>query len=166
MKRKCSHLNKDRVGKDTLVLAIDGACSNNGKENTKMSVCVLWTRDPEAFERHYNVASTVQHSRQTNQIAELIACEYALLLVDMVFEVSCLHPQPLYGPLNRVVIKSDSAYVVRGVTEWMHKLTWNGYIESEGHRVVNEDLRQDIELAINSLEAGGLAVEFWQVPRD
>ena len=82
------------------------------------------------------------------------------------FEVSCLHPRPLYGPLKRVVIKSDSAYVVRGVTEWMHKWTWNGYIDSGGHCVVNEDLWQDTEVQTNSLEAGGLAVEFWQVPRD
>lgn len=105
-----------------------------------MFVGVLWTPDPEAFERHYNIALTVQHSRQTNLIAELVTRGYALLLVDMAFEVSCLHPQPLYGPLKRVVIKPDSAYVVRGVTQWMHDWTWNGYIESEGHRIVNEIL--------------------------
>lgn len=83
------------------------------------------------------------------------------MLVDIVFEVPYLHPQPLYDIFERVVIKSDSAYVVRGVTEWMHKWTWNGYIDSEGHRDVNEDLWQDNQVAVNSLEAEGLAVEFW-----
>lgn len=56
-----------------------------------------------------------------------------------------LHPRPLYGLLERVVIKSDSAYVVRGVTEWMYKWTWNGYIDSEGHCDVNEHLGKIIK---------------------
>ena len=93
---------------DNVILAIDGACSNNNKENARMSVDVPWTWDHEAFERHYNVALTVHHSHQTNQNSELITRDYALLLVDMVFEVSCLHPQPLYSLSERVVVKSDS----------------------------------------------------------
>lgn len=132
--RRCYRIDEDEANEDTLVIAIDGACSNNGENNAKMSVGVLFSR--HGYGRHYNIADTVKSARATSQVAELIACKYALWVLTEAQEVT--GSRPLYGPLKRVVLKSDSTYLVRGITEWMTKWTRNGYIDSDGNRIVNE----------------------------
>lgn len=48
----------------------------------------------------------------------------------------------------------------------MPRWTQNGYIDSQGKRVLNEDIWKQIEKRIALIEAGGLSVQLWQVPKE
>ncbi|KAF7718360.1 Uncharacterized protein PECH_001045 [Penicillium ucsense] len=160
--RRCQNFDEDDVPSHTLLMAIDGACSNNGRENAVMSVGVLWAN--RGFERHYNCAQVVEHERSTSQIAELLACKTALDLLEDRYETTTGHP--LYGDRPNVVIKSDSAYLVQGITEYMPKWIQNGYINSSGRPVENQELWREVDRLLTMLETGGMCIKFWLVSRD
>ncbi|KAK2033885.1 hypothetical protein LX32DRAFT_25114 [Colletotrichum zoysiae] len=74
--------------------------------------------------------------------------------------------------LHHVVVKSDSAYLVEGVAggrggEPPHMKKWlaNGWKNTRGEKVKNEDLWDNLMLTMMSLGKLGVAVEFWQVPK-
>ncbi|CEJ56662.1 hypothetical protein PMG11_02863 [Penicillium brasilianum] len=71
-----------------------------------------------------NVSCTLDsYGRHTNQRAELHACLSALfdaLVIQREWEVAV-------DRLSAIVIKSDSEYVVRGLTEWLPKWKKNGW---------------------------------------
>ncbi|GLA37379.1 hypothetical protein AnigIFM63309_004292 [Aspergillus niger] len=99
--------------------------------------------------------------RQTNQVAELAACERALIYAciiqehwDDIAEEIETGKERLYT----VVIKSDSEYVVRGMTEWIYKWKANGWVNAKGFQL-------PIESTL-SLEDEQVTVQFWQVPRE
>jgi ribonuclease HI len=68
--------------------------------------------------------------------------------------------------IRQVVIKSDSEYLVKGMTSWIHKWKQNGFINAKGNPVVNTDLFHAIDNAIEELYNRGVEVQFWHVPRD
>lgn len=94
---------------DCLVIAIDGACSNNGNDQARSAIRVFHGENSRR-----NVSCTLDsYGRHTNQIAELHACLSALfdaLVIQRKLEVAG-------DRLSAIVIKSDSEYVVRGLTE-------------------------------------------------
>jgi ribonuclease HI len=68
--------------------------------------------------------------------------------------------------LQHVVIKSDSEYVVKGMTSWIHNWKLNGYRNSKKKPVVNTDLFKDLEEEITALNNRDVHVQFWHVPRE
>ncbi|KAJ5491459.1 hypothetical protein N7539_003026 [Penicillium diatomitis] len=143
-RRRCQNFDEDDVPSHTLLMAIDSACSNNGREKC---------------------SDVVEHEkRSTSQIAELLACKTALDLLEDRYETSTGHP--LYGDRPNVVFKSDSAYLVRGITEYMPKCIQNGYINSSGRPVENQELWREVDRLLTMLETGGMCIKFWLVSRD
>ncbi|KAM0096206.1 hypothetical protein ACP6JD_000386 [Aspergillus fumigatus] len=67
--------------------------------------------------------------------------------------------------LSAVVIKSDSEYLVRGVTEWLPKWKRNGWKNSRGLDVANWEHFKAIERLTEDLERHKLTIKFWHVPR-
>ena len=68
-----------------------------------------------------------------------------------------------YGPyrrLRRVVVKSDSSYLVSAMTDWIYKWRNNGYINSRGLSVCNEDLFKQLDEAVDSLNDADVQVQF------
>ncbi|OOQ91624.1 ribonuclease H1 [Penicillium brasilianum] len=111
---------------------------------------------------HRNVSYTLDsYGRHTNQTAELHACLSALfdaLVIQREWEVAG-------DRLSAIVIKSDSEYVVRGLTEWLPKWKKNGWKNARGSPVVNSAYFQQIEQLIEILELD-ISVKFWAVPRE
>ncbi|KAL1614498.1 hypothetical protein SLS56_012087 [Neofusicoccum ribis] len=70
-----------------------------------------------------------------------------------------------YEDLNQVVIKADSAYLVRGATEWVSKWEARGWMNAKGTPVINQELFQRLEGCIRELESLGVLVQFFHVPR-
>lgn len=69
--------------------------------------------------------------------------------------------------VRQYVIKSNSEYVVRGVTEWLLKWKTNGRINSRGRAVANHDLWEMIDDKICEVEEDfNFRIQFWQVPRE
>ncbi|GFF84123.1 ribonuclease H1 [Aspergillus udagawae] len=156
-KRKCPHCKVHVSHSDHVVVAVDGACSKNGKDGARSSYGVFWGHN-----NLLNTAVPVEgENHHTNQVAELRACMRALL--DVVHVKSLFEDQG--GALSAVVIKSDSEYLVRGVTEWLPKWKRNGWKNSRGLDVANWEHFKAIELLTEDLERQKIIVKFWHVPR-
>ncbi|KAG4432168.1 hypothetical protein IFR05_012360 [Cadophora sp. M221] len=98
----------------------------------------------------------------TNQAAELYAELEALRMVDglrMVME------ERMEG-LEQVVIKSDSVYLVKGMTESVIRCERNGWKTVKGQQVVNEELFKDLLDQYKALVDSGVEVLFWHVRRE
>ncbi|MCJ1289241.1 hypothetical protein MMC34_000773 [Xylographa carneopallida] len=109
--------------------------------------------------------SRVIPDEPTNQVAELTACLAAL---EMIIEIKDggWDTDELDHPISLVVIKADSDYVVKGMTEWI--LTWrsNGYRTYNGRPVKNAKYFRRVDHAVDHLESLGVNVRFWHVPRN
>ncbi|KAH1280144.1 hypothetical protein KXW98_008674 [Aspergillus fumigatus] len=129
----------------------------NGQDGARSSYGVFWG--------HNNVLNTAVpvegEGNHTNQVAELRACMRALL--DVVHVRSLFEDQGII--LSAVVIKSDSEYLVRGVTEWLPKWKRNGWKNSRGLDVANWEHFKAIERLTEDLERHKLTIKFWHVPR-
>lgn len=100
---------KKTAGK-SLVIYTDGSCSKNGADNARAGSGVWFgCNDPR------NIAVRLPGAKQTSQRAE----QYAVILA--------LDAAPMDV---RVTIKSDSKYVIKGMTEWMPN--WIAKKEFEG----------------------------------
>lgn len=107
-------------GKSVEVIYTDGASRGNGKEGARAGFGVYFGEgDPR------NVSERLQGTRQTNQRAELMAAIRAL-------EKS--------NPERIVEIRTDSKYLVRGLTEWLPNWLKEGWVTSRGTQIENRDL--------------------------
>ncbi|KAJ6020352.1 ribonuclease H-like protein [Penicillium canescens] len=156
-KRKCPHCNAHVAHNDCLVIAIDGACSNNGNDEARSAIGVF-----HGYDSGFNISYTLDSfDRHTNQIAELEACSRALsdaIIIQAEWDMAD-------DRLSAIVIKSDSEYVVRGLTEWLPKWKKNGWKNAKGSPVANSTYFQRIERLIEQLEQD-ISVKFWMVPRE
>lgn len=71
------------------------------------------------------VEGSVEILDATNQQAELTAAAYGLEEID---------------PAERVMVYSDSQYVVKGMNQWMRSWVNYGWTTQEGRPVANQDL--------------------------
>ncbi|RTE80645.1 hypothetical protein BHE90_004828 [Fusarium euwallaceae] len=65
---------------------------------------------------------------------------------------------------TKLVIATDSEYVVKGATEWVSKWLWNSWRTSNREAAKNRDLWQALLGEFERLEELGLRVEFWKIP--
>jgi len=149
---------------DQIVVAIDGACRSNGLPNAAASVGVAF--GPES---RYNLSERIKEGPFTSQRAELTAARRALQQIVKIRRAKGVGPKGsstgIAERIDDAVIKSDSAYVVKGLTEWVGRWEANGYRTSRGTRVENADLFQELVRAIRELRQEGVQISFWQVPR-
>jgi ribonuclease HI len=68
--------------------------------------------------------------------------------------------------LHMVVIKADSEYLVKGMTEWVFKWEKNGYRTSRGTPVANATFFKKLDNLVNELNKLNVEVRFWHVPRE
>ncbi|OJI88860.1 hypothetical protein ASPTUDRAFT_60667 [Aspergillus tubingensis CBS 134.48] len=149
----------------SVVIAIDGACRNNGRDGARASIGVYHGPDHEWNES----ARLSPELRQTNQVAELAACERALIdacTIQEEWDDIAEQIEGDKGRLYRVVIKSDSEYVVRGMTEWIYKWKANGWVNAKGLPVTNREQFDRIDSIVEFLENKQVIVQFWHVPRE
>jgi len=142
---------------NSILIDIDGACSNNGYYGAIAGYGVFFADDS-----YRNIAERVpSRYNQTNQVAELYAAKVALdKITEMLEDGEC-------EDVSRVVICTDSAYLVNGVSDWVWKWEDNGYINAKGSPVVNGDLFEYLHDKIGELQSSWrVEVNFWKVPRE
>jgi len=66
---------------------------------------------------------------------------------------------------REVILKVDSDYVARSLSEWIWSWEKNGYVTRKGTPVEHGDLIREIHATINSMEEE-MAVRFWRVGRE
>jgi ribonuclease HI len=152
----CEHCGRLAAHTDCIVIAVDGACRNNGTAEATAAAGVFVGDESE-----YNDSFILKASKPTNQMAELRAgirgLEQALVIRSNGIEG---------GELHQVVIKADSEYLVKGMTEWVFKWEENGYRTTRGTPVTNAPLFRKLEELIVKLNKFNVEVLFWHVPRD
>ncbi|GAQ44009.1 hypothetical protein AtubIFM54640_001367 [Aspergillus tubingensis] len=163
--RKCPHCGYHAHHSGSIVIAIDGACRNNGKSGARASIGVYHGPD-----HGWNGSARLSMElRQTNHVAELAACERALTdawTIQKEWDDIGEEIEGDKGRLYRVVIKSDSEYVVRGMTEWIYKWKANGWVNTKGLPVTNREHFDRVDSIVESLEKEQVIVQFWHVPRE
>lgn len=163
--RKCRHCGCHTHHPGSIVIAIDGACRNNGKTGARASIGVYHGPD-----HGWNESARLSPElRQTNQVAELAACRIALIDACTIQKNWGDIGEEIKGEKGRlctVVIKSDSEYVVRGMTEWIYKWKANGWVNAKGLPVTNREHFDRIDSIVQSLENEQVTVQFWHVPRE
>lgn len=66
---------------------------------------------------------------------------------------------------DSLCILSDSAYVVRGITEWIQAWTRNGWLTAQGGHVANRDLWEQLLHELRTFEDRQFQVSFQWIPR-
>lgn len=159
--RRCPGCNGFKRHNDQIIVGIDGACRNNGLPNAEASIGVFFGHNSK-----YNLRERIIDGPITSQRAELIATSRALEQVQSFCSYEYLDMGEEGSLFNAVVFKSDSAYVVNGLTQWVWKWERNGYRTTQGTPVVNIDLFQQLVKQIYQLKESGLQIEFWKVDRE
>lgn len=154
--RPCTDCNCLAPHLDCIVIAVDGACKGNGTPNARAAVGVFVSKTSK-----YNKSVLLAEPNTTNQVAELRA---GILALDQAMEIRAKGLGE--KQLRMVVIKADSEYLVKGMTEWVFKWETNGYRTSKGRPVTNLGLFRQLHALVRKINASDVEVLFWHVPRD
>ncbi|KAJ5088253.1 hypothetical protein N7456_011869 [Penicillium angulare] len=157
---QCASCKNHPFHRGCVVIGVSAKCLNNS-EPPKCAIGVFY-----GMKNVLNVASEIKEAPFTEQVAILRACIIALTHIIS----NCQVTKPKKGnemafPLHTVVIRSDSPYLVQGVTEWMPKWKLNGWKTAKGQPVANESMWRLIDVWIRQLEPEVL-VQFWHVPKN
>ncbi|KAI1263611.1 ribonuclease H-like domain-containing protein [Xylariaceae sp. FL1019] len=153
---------------DSLVVAVDGACPSNGSGRAVMSSCGVSFNYDSAHNLAFRLPDTDGYAH-TNQRAELSAA-LAGIEASVPFIVNggqgdcseCFEP----CRVRHLVIKSDSAYLVNGITQYIAKWQENGWKTATGTDVKNQELWRKLYILVSTLNIyKGVAIDFWHVPR-
>jgi ribonuclease HI len=145
-----------------MLIYTDGACLGNGQANPRAGCGVVFREERPGRMGHFAFPLELQgptgHPRpQTSNRAELRAVIAALQFRFWAGE-----------GWTKVVIATDSEYVVEGATSWIKGWIRNGWRTSTGRPVKNEDLWKCLlgwcEDAATTRAKTKL--EFWRIPRE
>jgi ribonuclease HI len=106
---------------DTYVVYCDGACSGNPGRGGWASVIL----SPKGTVKEIGGPSAAT----TNNKMELTAVIESLRLIQ---------------PKSKVIVLTDSSYVLNGITKWIYGWRKNNWINSGGEAVANKDLWEDL----------------------
>lgn len=139
-----------------LLIYTDGACLFNGRDGARAGCGVVF--GPESHSRFCfrleNRGPTYAIGRQASNRAELRA-----VVAVLQFRVWCGEG------FSKLVIATDSSYVVEGATEWMRRWRENGWLTARGTPVQNRDLWEELRNSLAGTQEGQLQLWFWLIPR-
>lgn len=144
----------------TLLIYTDGACLNNGQEDPRAGwAFVFRPRKPHATTyisgRLENKGPFGDDHSQTSNRAELRAV------------IGALRFRYWNGEgFTRLVFAIDSEYVVKGATAWVSGWLRKGWKTSSGDKAKNRDLWEALLGEMERLNAHGMKIQFWRIPRE
>ncbi|CRL26070.1 Polynucleotidyl transferase, ribonuclease H fold [Penicillium camemberti] len=162
--RKCLDCKQYEGHEDSLIIAIHGECLTE-KSRKRSAIGVFYGRG-NAGNISWPIPGKDDHSH-TTQIAELTACLRALRNATSIIDKrrNMMRKGKVLMPLNTFVIKTDSEYLVRSLTEWLPKWKKNGWKTCKGVPVANTDMFKLAEAGITMVEMV-VQVKFWLVPKE
>lgn len=147
-------VHKDDTGKVSVLIFTDGAAANNGRSNVRAGCSVVFRPDGQGS-LSFPLERSQEGHAPTSKRAELRAVIAALRI--------------RYWPgegFGRIVICTDSEYVVRGICEWVEKWKRRGWQTCKGGAVKNKDLWERLLQEVEAGEKNGVSVQFWHVGRE
>jgi ribonuclease HI len=146
--------NEPRLSKPTLVVHIDGACRNSGKENARAAFGVYFGPNSK-----YNLSGLLDPSLpQTSDRAEIEALTQALRAIKQIADND-------YS-VSEVKIANDSRYLTDGICFRVNAQKNDETISSEEYPVANYDLLEDIRGTLDAMQYGddgGIECQMWLV---
>jgi ribonuclease HI len=141
-----------------VIIATDGACRNNGRSNAASGCGVFF-----GMYSAHNIAFQPEDARPTNQRAEL---QTAISALSKVRHMAANGELKNEGWINEIIIKTDSAFVVNSMTDWILKWRDNGHLSGKGVPVVNQELIQRLDFLCNQINDLNFRARFWNVRRE
>ncbi|KAK4134650.1 hypothetical protein BT67DRAFT_357609, partial [Trichocladium antarcticum] len=138
----------------TTLVYVDGACANNGQPNPRAGWAVVYGPGNAVSGRLEDKGPFGHDSVATSNRAELRAAIAALRLCDWGDE-----------DIDRLVVATDSSYVVAGATGWTKGWVRNGWKTRTGGDVKNQDLWELLLGEVERWQERGLRVALWKIPR-
>ncbi|KAL6247905.1 hypothetical protein RBB50_005253 [Rhinocladiella similis] len=160
---KPDDLQQRRGYKNHVVVAVDGECTRNGEANASGGIGIF-VREGSMHNVSQTLPGMVCGQQIKSQRAGLMASAVALLhLLDL------KRIEPALRGVERVIIKSDSAYLVKGMTLWMNVWKMNGFKTMTGvggRPVKNAELFKVVGRAVRLVQKRlDCEVFFWRVGR-
>ncbi|TFK38678.1 ribonuclease H-like domain-containing protein [Crucibulum laeve] len=145
------YIHIDRDGKPSVLIFADGAALDNGRDTVRAGcgMMVVPLSDGLSFP-----LERVSDEPLTSNRAELRAAVEALRLRVWTGE-----------GFKKIVIGTDSEYMVKGVNEWYPKWQQNGWKTNNGTHVKNKDLWEMLITEIEKWEKVGVPVQFYLMKR-
>lgn len=154
-----THLSGDE--QHSLIVAVDGACRKNGRPGARAALGIFFGEGSP-----WNRSELLPLCDATSQRAELCAVLRTLELLRDQISYIWSRAVTAQKNLNRVIIKSDSDYMVQSMTRYINKWVENDYTNARGQPVHNQDLFKKIMAMIHKLdEEKNTKVLFWGVGR-
>lgn len=147
---------------DSIIVAVKGACRGNGKDDARGAIGVFF------HEGNLLNRAPALPDAYTSQRADLLAALRALeiaLKIRKRNKAPVLFPPGPYRRLRRVVVKTNSGYLLDAVDEHIDRWKENGYRNAKGQPVVNEDLFRQLDAVMQRLEEEKVAVQFYSVDK-
>lgn len=138
--------------KNVLLIQTDGACLENGMYNPRAGLAFIY--GPNTDFQTGCVETTLGREDATSNRAELKAVISAL---------EHEHWEEIFG---RVVIATDSEYIVKGCTEWCRNWARRGWRTANLEPVKNQDLWENLIWWVDQLSNRDCEVVFWKIPRE
>lgn len=145
---------KRRINESSVLVFTDGACPNNVRPDAAGGIGIYFGPNSP-----HNISQRLPGSEiPTNQRAEIQAAVTALKILkkelDTVFS------------MHKIVIGTDSEYVVKAMSEYVFKWKKNNWHTTKGKEVTDRDLLEVLDVLIEGMVEDGLEVFFWLVPRE
>jgi ribonuclease HI len=148
-------IDSDEFDDHNFVIAIDRVCRGNGTANSRASFGVFWGEGAA-----FNFSGLLpRYFPQTNQVAEVYAAIQALQEAQTRLELR-------EGCVCKVLILTDSSYLVKGISDWIWKWKVNGYRNSRNQPVVNGNLFAQLNELVYVFESQDIPVWLRHVRRE
>lgn len=156
----------------------DGACSENGDEDARGGCAFVFR--PETSPSMIPSKTSSGHSTRSMNLHKLGSASFrlesrgpageAVSQTSNRAELRAVIAALGYRLWNnegcqRLVIATDSTYVVDGSTEWIKKWQQNGWQTTTRKPVKNQDLWRELIKELEKWSKAGVAVLFWLIPR-
>ncbi|KZZ88771.1 Ribonuclease H-like protein [Moelleriella libera RCEF 2490] len=144
----------------SVLVYTDGACLHNGHPHARAGFAIVYRPMTEHLPgvmcaRLEKLGPFGQEYRQTSNRAELRAVLGALRLRDWAKD-----------GFKRLIVATDSRYVVQGGTDWIQRWLENGWKTHTGAEVKNRDMWELLLGEAERYARANLEIQFWQVSRD
>lgn len=143
------------TGCGSVVAFTDGACRNNGRYGARAGLGVFYGPRSD-----WNSSALLAgHISATNQNAEIYAAMMAVQdMIDMDPDGE--------RDMCKLLIITDSKYVVDGISRWIWRWKRNGWRTANGTPVTSRKGFERLDRRVRRLEERGIDVWFWHVPRE
>jgi ribonuclease HI len=155
----------DAAHRDGIVIAAHGLCRNAATADARAAIG-LFVGAGSALNRQLPIP---QRPDRTQHQAELFAGYFALYMALHVARYGLVGSDGgraiMYpGRLRQVVVKTDSAYFMRSMTQWLPRWRDVGFPGVQIEQVDNGDFFLELDILTLELEDASVQVFFWLVP--